>query len=58
MAQTRDEITGVWSGTCKNCHYDQVDKKKVSEEPCKTCFAEDKSGNRFPKFKEISHDKS
>lgn len=53
MCLESNEINLIQSKTCFNCHFDSNEKVKLHQEPCKTCFAEDKPGNRFPKHKEI-----
>lgn len=40
--------------TCKSCYYENVEKVKLSQDPCRTCFATDVPGNRFPKWKKVA----
>jgi hypothetical protein len=53
MCPETNEINLIQNKTCFNCFYDRIEKKKLHEDPCKTCYAEDTPGNRFPKHKEI-----
>jgi len=54
-----DEIHPITMSNKRNCfwcHYEQVEHKKLHEEPCKTCFKEDTPADRYPKFKEVPED--